>query len=616
VTGVPGTLSRIKLVDAALVIIVVVAFGWFLIFVDRGLDITDEGMYLLSARYPRDIWAATTDYHFYLAWLYRVSGQSVVGLRLCGVVLLVGASAVAAAGMEAVLRKEDGGRERVVSVLGLGAFLTLGALLYYSWAGVTPGYNLLTSVAAYVTMGLLWLGLGRDAETPPAPIRQMACFFGVGVAAGFAFFVKFPAGIVLAGLSSIAVLIWPLRQGTRPRALAAMVLGFACWVAIHFVAASSPAEWWRRFHLGVELTVLLNSAYRPSIALYNYAYRGYEILRWQVLANLWPAFVWLMVALAAVVFSERRTHNAPRGRRLGMAAVASAFAWILWRIFTLGWHWGGSNSVLTLLAPYVALSLAMGLVLLGLVMGSRGAGQRAARLGARAVAVTLMVAVGFTIGPPLGTNNPIDANIMMTMAPLFAGFLFAVELAGRYRLPRWLGGSLVVSLAVLAVVQITTAPIRSPYRLNTGILAQTEKVELGGASDHLKVDTATAAFLRHASSALAGCGFKPGEDLIALVGIPGLVYAFGGRSPVVPWYYPYGCISPGAKVFNERMLAQIDARRLHEAFLLLTPSRTEGLPDLAKLGIELGRDYALCNEVTWPVTGEAVQIWKGSAAAR
>jgi hypothetical protein len=64
------------------------------------------------------------------------------------------------------------------------------------------------------------------------------------------------------------------------------------------------------------------------------------------------------------------------------------------------------------------------------------------------------------------------------------------------------------------------------------------------------------------------------------------------------------------------MLAQIDARRLHEAFLLLTPSRTEGLPDLAKLGIELGRDYALCNEVTWPVTGEAVQIWKGSAAAR
>lgn len=607
----PGLRSGTGVADAAVIVAFVAALASFLLFIDRGLDITDEGLYLTAAKYPADVWASTTDFHLYVGWLYRLSGRTVVGLRVCGVVLLLASAGVAVRGVTAAYRVARGAT--VLSTSGVAGFLGLGALLYYTRGAPTPGYNLLTSVASYMVMGLLLVGLARDSDGSPTSMGRAVIYCGVGAMAGLALFVKFPAGIVLLTLALGAVLTWPhSSRGAKARAAAAILLGVCCWLVLHLAILSSPAEWWRRFHLGLELVRLSDRGYELSTLMYGYAYRLYEVVRWQVGAALWPALLFLLLALGGLRLRGRLPDGSVRKSVVPRVAMACALGFAAWRIVALGWYRGGHAFAFTFFAPYLAIALGTALVVMVLLAGTRGRSTWPDRLGPRAATAMLLGAVGFNIGPALGTNNAIDMNAMLTMVPLFAAILFMVEVGCHFALPRWLGKAVLVGVAVLAAVQVGSA-VQSPGRQNAGILLQRERVALGEGRDYLRVDSATASFLRRASSALRSCGFQRGGDLIGLVAMPGLVYALGGRSPGASWYFSWG---PGAKAYNERVLSLIDPVRLRRAFLLVMPGQRNGLPDLQRFGIALGRDRALCGQLAWPVTRDVVQVWSAGAGPK
>ena len=80
---------------AVAVALIVATLGWLIDGLDRGLELTDEAFYLLSALHPRDIHLFFTPFHWVSGLLWHASG-SLAAFRAWGLGLAC-ASAIALA---------------------------------------------------------------------------------------------------------------------------------------------------------------------------------------------------------------------------------------------------------------------------------------------------------------------------------------------------------------------------------------------------------------------------------------------------------------------------------------------------------------------------------------
>lgn len=136
---------------------------------DRGLDLTDEGLYLLAARPPSIDAAWGTPFGWHTAPLFRMVGYDVAAFRTLGALLLVSAAGflgVAAVRLGQDLRGSgaDGahGSGRLLERLLGGVMGGMGGLLYYGGLIRTPSYNWVTVLGATIAaVGLIHLVLAE-----------------------------------------------------------------------------------------------------------------------------------------------------------------------------------------------------------------------------------------------------------------------------------------------------------------------------------------------------------------------------------------------------------------------------------------------------------------------
>jgi hypothetical protein len=96
-----------------------------------GFNVTDEGYYLLAARFPEDVTAWPNAAHVYLAPLFRLVGMDVVTFRLVGLAMAVGGALVLATGLGRLLVGLGMSAARdVAGWLAAAAMITSGVLLH------------------------------------------------------------------------------------------------------------------------------------------------------------------------------------------------------------------------------------------------------------------------------------------------------------------------------------------------------------------------------------------------------------------------------------------------------------------------------------------------------
>ena len=183
---------------------------WGALFVvlaaDRGLDLTDEGLYLLAAQPPSLEAAWGTPWGWHTAPLFRAVGYDIASFRTLGAFLLVlasGALGFLAVSVGQRLRGlghdvwAAGGRERAFGAAMGG----LAGLLYYGGLLRTPSYNWVTVFGATVAaVGLLQVVVtqlsGRTGPLGDEPNARWPNAFGylLGVVtAGLGAFFTIPA---------------------------------------------------------------------------------------------------------------------------------------------------------------------------------------------------------------------------------------------------------------------------------------------------------------------------------------------------------------------------------------------------------------------------------------
>jgi hypothetical protein len=603
-----GRRLAVLVLDTAATAITLLVVAWLLWASGKGLDLTDEGLYLLAARHPEDVVMMTTSFHHFTAWLFWATGGSLVAMRIAGV---LGTAAAGAALGDAALAVAGARR----SWLAISA-AAMGALLAYSWLLLTPSYNTYDgwAVAGTTVCTLRAFAVTRQAPLARTPWRTW--MFGSGLFLGLSLFVKFPTAAAMGALVTAAIVAWPgLPRRQRATALAWVAIGAAAAAAVVFLAVVSPRDWWREMSSGIEEVTRLGAGHGlSSIGRYARELRGH--LGEGTRPVIW--LLWVLGFISAAVLAAASEGRTRRAARVAIWLVLTAAA-LRSALETAAWLFPPALSRYAMrdLFPFwIARFHLHWLLLLTAVAAGAGLGARIGGAGPasdpgtnRKRAIVGLLLTGSAGAAAFGTANPIYLNLMLALGGWFALLVLAVRYASA-RLD-WSGAGEIAILTVLALaaVQIVGGTVTAPYGLNEGLLRQTVVTSVGSPPARVSLDPATHTLVVELRRLASTCGFRDGDDLFAFYNLPGLVYALGGRSPGLPWFVSG---LPGSRVVNEMGLEAAGAARASRAFILQTPESEPWLRTLAPHGIEFPVRYTYCGTVTRHLRGlvSELKLWR------
>ncbi len=482
-----------RLVTGLLLLAFLAKLGFDLWALDRGFEMGDEGAFLLNLNHPE---GAFPPFEFYRL-LGAVAGGPWIGvagaraLRLAAELL---GSLALVAGVFAWARRRVLPREvRFVPFLALAL---LGTLLHV--ASRSFGYNDATNLCVYGALGCVFALAGRDAGG-----RTPLLAAGAGLLLGLQLWIKFPTAIlwvgVLAGALGVGFRWLPGRE--RARLVGVFAASFAAGALLVVLGTGGIGPLLARLEIAAQIPAL--SGYRPL-----------EILARYLRFDLGTALHVLLFAGGFAAVAGLASRFARLSLDVALCAglgVASAITFVSAERSHPFFH---HPSLMDLAALAVGLSLLLALR----VLARERRAEVAVPLAILLVAPWLQIA---------GTNVTLTLRLPSHVLPLFVVLGVALlDLRARAGCVRLHALFAVLAVALTGWLFVHHRALE-PYGLRSAMHEQTQGVESLG----VRVDLATRSFLRKVEQAFAEAGFRPGDPVLALDYMPGLVYFLGARSP-------------------------------------------------------------------------------------
>ncbi len=534
---------------------------------DRGLEITDEAYYLLSASQPENIKAYISPQHWILSPLWAISGD-LASFRLIGLGALLGGCALLSSGVAVAITGGD--RRPAVQDFGLIFALSLpGALLYLTTINLSPSYNLMASAASYAAIGLSLLAATR---------QDKASAIGFALMAGLMVTIEF-ASKPSSGASTFLLL--GLFYVAKSKSLQRT---FALWIVTGFGLAASLGG------LAIMQGPLAQTAHAMAagFALFRVVQSEPILLRLlrygqEYLRYLFGALVFFLPAIAVLCFAVYRQSR----RGLGFwFLVMLASIW-------LGRHYlGGSNYGATEdFVRQINALLVMLLVAIGVSAGSATPETRRWLLIAGLFLAPYSVAVG--------TGNAIYTQVIDTAAP-WGALMAALAILRRNSLAGAVTGLLALMFAATLSSQIVSSLFRPSYHLSSALVAQTVQTD-AGIFGRVWVDDATATFVTDVKQAAETCGIAPGATYLGLYNNPGLALILRARTVTSPW------ITNAAQA--ELLLPAEVVTGLHNVVVARSRDVSGSWPVLPASLARLETEFRFCGGATYPYGDQEMQIW-------
>jgi hypothetical protein len=574
----------------------------------RGLNITDESMSLVASQFPEDVKFGVTNAYSYTALLFHLVGQNIIALRLVRLFMSVSAGIVFYFGFSRVLfQYQLEVAQTILDKIAIAAFFCLGTLLAYSWFQPTPNYNSLNAFALTMSSGFLFCGLQECFDsTSLNKIKLPSIWFIIGLFISISLFVKFTTGALLLFIyGSVILLNTNYTSKMKIICFISMISGVFSWISAHFIFFQSPVLWWRLFRDGLDFAKTISGGYDAG-ALSRY-FNDMSMLFVKAVSDVWIIHILLVLVLGFVKYLKSKGKNCNLLLPLGLLTLFVIACYLSYRH---GLYMGGQNRWFDVSRFYFSWLLLLGN---GYISSLIFIGKDDNRIESKYIVRTfLIIALLFClpIAGSIGTGNPLYINILMNMAPWFALILLLLTHLSWVLSIRWIAPLGVIFFTSFASVQIVSGSLYGPYMLNAGLLEQTQTTEIGHPVTKLKLDPLTSEFYSGVRSLAYASGFKPGDDVIALYDLPGLVFALGGRSPAIPWYI--GNPRKNPRGTSEKALSAVPRERIKRAFILQSSSSDRIMPDLAKFGVLFPDGYVFCGEHVNPYDPSkgTVRLWK------
>lgn len=469
--------------------------------VDRGLEMGDEGYFLLNLNQAEAALPALEIYRF-LAVLRGGAETGVVEARVLRIAAEAAGSLALIAGVFAWARRRLF-PDPAPRALAFAAICLQGVLI--TAASRSLGYNDMTNLFFYGAVGCLF----GVASAPSGPARRRTlCALGAGALTAFQLTAKFPPAVPLFAIGCVVLgfVVRPLSLRARAGLFAGYLGAFTAALVLVVAATGGPRAMGERLAITAQLPAL--TGYDPVALLLRYV--ALDVWTELHLAVFWTVFgvVW--------IGWRRRPGDGARALLAGFLAAAAATL-----VTVLRWHPAFMHWSLVSLAV-VVVGLAVALLVAG---GLRGPAARPAASPAERMTL-LLVLLLIPISAIAGTNVPLTLRLPTHVLPLFV--LVAVLLFERGAGAARLRAAAATVLALLTTLVFVQHHLLRPYGLRETIFAQRSPLE---ALPGVRVDLATRSFLERIASAFTEAGFRRGDPVIALDYMPGLVHFLGGSSP-------------------------------------------------------------------------------------
>jgi hypothetical protein len=559
-------------------------------------DVTDEAFSLLDAAHPQDQTSAVRFHWLVTRPLLLLSFGDLWLNRIAGLILLASAGWMAGARFDRTRGSSSRGGQVLAGAVGSACMLA-----FYAFDRRSPNYNWAAVLGACLVVGCLagaagsaraarWLAVGGAVAAITAASKVST---GTALAA---------MGVVLAGF--VAGPGWRgFLHGLGSWTLGVVVAGVASFLVL---------RWWgdpiAAFERGAQVL--------EHIRLYD-DLAGRTLKESLEFLKFWFEGAWPLLASAAVLGSA----GAILSRRLPATATA-----------VVPWAFPLTAGVLLLHTPeawskfdvWARVSLGAFTILAATWLSVGGTSLRSGTLDRRGHAtraIVLLAAVAAPFATAVGTGNAMywrSAGLASGVWLLAASALALGVGAGR----RVNSSAQLASIAAASIIAFSTfsAMRAQPYRPLAGEAETPRACEISPGRGELIVDGRLASAIERLRDEASRAGFTPGQDVLALYDMPGVVLALGGRAPGASWILSgyHGC-GPAAEV----VLGSVAPDRRARAWVMLrSPQRAEtwkragANPDvrevLGAVGLDFPSGYERVAEVAFPFYDQTatVSLWK------
>ena len=514
--------SAPALIPAFALVLVLMRLVWLAwTAASRGIDFTDEGIYLLSYRYYRHPEMVYNGAPALFGPLFQLVGYSVVSLRKVKLVLvlLCGLGLGRATADFVRPRAADSARFDGLPVrLAIVLFVAVGGFTMYTWLPQSPGYNDLSALCA---TGLAAVILPVLADRSSSRRWWLAA---AGAISGIALLNKWPAGLCMVAVVAVALIV---SFGWR-----------GAWREVHWSAVGFLCGWLVLAAIGGRfidrLTELRSASEQLSDSLP--IWDSYLFPYWRNVADvarLVGSLVWLVLALGIgllLVRSLRRSMVLGGLLALGVLLAVRAAS------RSGEFHGGTVNVALSQVALPLMLALAGVVWLVAHVAASMPSDDPAGSVpesipAARARGAALVMLIGLGGAQAFGTLNP-PMFVVVSSGALCAA---AIVIIAADSVSVW-RPALVPVAALLIVLPLATERMvvsglwQRPYRLATNLYAQTEQLDDVIGYDGLSTDSGTAELLHNLSEIARRRGLV-GRPGLSVSSSPGYALALGLTHP-------------------------------------------------------------------------------------
>ena len=496
----------------------------------RGVDITDEGYYLLSYRWWSSNPRNASGVQYLYGPIFQAFGYSVRALRITRLVTVLGAHLVFAWAFLTWLRTR---RPDVVAAPGTSwaVVLTLTAAggVTYGWLPLSPGYNDVAMLGSLTMAAALLFTVagaaGAGGRLPLLPAVMIGPSLVAIVLAKWS-----AAGVLLVFLAVIAVLaLRPWRPSGVWRYVGVLVAGVLGSLALVDLFVKRFSEMVPPM---LEVTRrVAASANSPAQLLPMYLRTAGQLM----LTSLVVILVTAPVVALGILATRRLDHT------LGLIVVAlgPVLAVVVLQPSTFGLPGGGVGA----LEHYSSVLLAMAFLVAAVAVYDRrelrsrrppADGPVSSTRGRGSDMSVVLLLVLLPLVQALGTGNALSDLAVNQIVCWVAAMVLTFLALPRDAWPRVLVGAATAVAVVVAATTGISGLLVHPYR-TTGWAGSTVEVGGSGPLAGLKVSPGEAAMFRGVRTAV-GPSLPAGSPVLAFDELAGLVLGVDGSSVGEPWY--------------------------------------------------------------------------------
>lgn len=609
--------------------VVIITACFRLLTLNKGFDITDEGYCLLGFEPLQERLEVISSFHTIVFKLFAWANPGIIAYRSLSLIITILASIFFGFSFwywfKTVIspQKLIFSRSFILLLLLFGGF----ALDYDSYA--TLNYNTLNNAANLGQAGLVLIALTVKPEQAINSWKFKLLWLATGFLAAFQFFIKPPSAINFMALLSLILLLYQRKLYWRYYIIVAccLIIGFISGILAYFGVFQNFEHYQELLarNLAAQNTNLLGDSSMSLPILNNPIVVFWRRLLGEFKQWIFVFFktIWFYLGsflLATIYFSDKYLKKQKNLRFFNILVWVFAVLIIILLVEPLILHLVSAKPFAPILREnnitknYYSVFAFLLVILFAVNWGKFQ--LKTLGLDKDRFWKIISIAIFFFLLPgiaAMGTNTSTTILAARNIVPWLALIIILLTAISQQAKAQNFVYLFVFSLIFWLLIKINYVQIYKPYRLVENRLQQTESVNLiQPHAKYLKVDIRTKKFLEELTNLVQKTNFKPGDPIIALYDMPGLVYLMDGVSPGATWYFGEPRETP-KRTCSNITYSSLDKSK---AILLVNNEIESQVSNCLKVqGVNFPSNYQKVGEVfnpyhiTNPYQNETVAVW-------